>query len=189
MNLSICFICLLRCTATCDVLCLQCAAQRECWHFTVACLQHWWRCFLTLGCSSSPTMSLKSCWLHHPKLETQEVSGGRTHYPSCLSHHVRSQLVVSWLFFTSPFKEIWGAWSAAVEQELSAKQSHTRLTSSRRDCRWEALRQPDFTLDRWALLQRVSRLQRNIFGVFRLHLLCFPCRCGVIEACWTAWRR
>lgn len=30
MNLSICFICLLRCTATCDVLCLQCAAQREC---------------------------------------------------------------------------------------------------------------------------------------------------------------
>lgn len=86
MNPALCFICPLRCTATCDMLCLPCAAQREYWHFIAACLQHWWRCFLTLGCSSSPTTSLKSCWLHRPKLETQEVRGGQAH---CPAHHIR----------------------------------------------------------------------------------------------------
>lgn len=73
-------ICFLRCTAACGRLCQQCAAQREYWHFTVACLQHWWQCFPTPGCSSSPTTSLETCWLHQPQLETREVRGNKTHH-------------------------------------------------------------------------------------------------------------
>lgn len=83
---SLRFICLLRCTRTCDMLCPQCAAQREFWPFTAACLQHWWQCFLTLGCSSSPTMSLKKCWLRRPKPEIQEVSGDQTRCWHLLRH-------------------------------------------------------------------------------------------------------
>lgn len=156
-TLSLRFICLLRCTRTCDMLCPQCAAQREFWPFTAACLQHWWQCFLTLGCSSSPTMSLKKCWLRRPKPEIQEVSGDQTRCWHLLRHitfitphyahtHTHS-LKCCWLFM-SPFKETWEAWSVAVELESSAKQSHTPLTSSRRGCRWGALRQPELTLDR-----------------------------------------
>lgn len=79
-----CFIWLPRCTETCDMLCQQCGAQRACWHFTAVCPQRSLLCFLTLGCSSSPTMSSKSCWLHLQIAETQEVSRAST-YPEHLS--------------------------------------------------------------------------------------------------------
>lgn len=70
------------------MLCLQCAGQREYWHFTAACRQRWLQFFRTLGCSSSPTMSLKMCWLLHQKLGTQEVSGAKTHLFTHNIYHV-----------------------------------------------------------------------------------------------------
>lgn len=70
-----CFPCLVRCTVTCDMLCQQCAARRECWHFTAACLQCCSRFSRTPVCSSSPTTSSKSCWFHHQRLETRVISG------------------------------------------------------------------------------------------------------------------
>lgn len=79
-----CFVWLPRCTETCDMLCQQYGAQRACWHFTAVCRRHWSQCFLTPGCSSSPTTSSKSCWLHHQRVETQEVSRAST-YPEHLS--------------------------------------------------------------------------------------------------------
>lgn len=79
MNSIIFFMCLLRSTGTCGMLCLQCVAQREYRRSTEACLQHWWRFFPTLGCSSSSTTSLKSFWLHSPSRETQEVSGAQAY--------------------------------------------------------------------------------------------------------------
>lgn len=148
MNPVFCLICLLRCTVTCDMLCLQFAARRECWHFTAACLRRWSQFFLTLGCSSSPTMSLKRCCLRHQKLETQEVSGAQTHRPAhnvCHARYSQSELLRLFMF---PFKETWGASSVAVELEWLAKHSHTPLTSSRRDSRWGALTQHEFTSDR-----------------------------------------
>lgn len=62
------------------MLCPQCGALRAHWHFTAACLQHWWQYSLTQDCSSSSTMSLKICWHHHPKQENQEVSENQIHF-------------------------------------------------------------------------------------------------------------
>ena len=70
-----CFPCLVRCTVACGMLCQQCAAPRECWHFTAVCLQCCSRFSRTLGCSSSPTTSSKSCWFRLQRLDTRVVSG------------------------------------------------------------------------------------------------------------------
>lgn len=135
----------LRCTGTCGMLCLQCTAQREYRHFTAACLRHWWRCFHTLGCSSSSTKSLRICWLHRPSLESQEVSGAQAH---ASAHHSRDTCSIRSNLSRPVFKETCKAWSVAAELEWLVKRSHTPLTSSRKDCKLEALKQPDSTLDR-----------------------------------------